>query len=548
MPTPQEALEQIKKLSQNLTLRQKVVAASVVALAFAVFGVIFFIANRPVYKPLYSDLSPQDAAEITAWLKKESVPYQLYNDGTAIRVPEEKVYDVRLSLAGAGLPRGSVGFEIFDLTNLGVTDFVQHVNYQRALQGELEKTISRFLQIRSVRVLLALPQESLFTSEKKEPTASVVLQLKPGEELSRNQIKGIVHLVASAVPRLKKENVSVVDTDGGVLYDSKDQENDQSLMTNTQLAYQKKLEDYYRHKIQSMLEDVLGPNKAVVRVATDVDFDQVQTSEDRYDPDQTAVRSEQKISEIDTSQENAGGVAGVKGGLADKLQGNVTGPAATNTGAGGAPPALIRQKTQDTSNYEITRIQRQINASIGKLKKISVAVMVDGSYLPKGKELVYTPRSQEELANLDRIVKAAIGFDPKRGDEVSVVNVPFKAQQPEGKAPSKLFELASYFATPFMNIILAVLFIVFVLRPLFNRYVLKPRGKEEAEAVPSGARTGEGETGEGEFEFPPPPVIHPIPDARERLREMAHAYPERAAALVKIWLREKAEAGGTKNA
>ncbi|MGB9712794.1 MAG: flagellar basal-body MS-ring/collar protein FliF [Dissulfurimicrobium hydrothermale] len=548
MPTPQEALEQIKKLSQNLTLRQKVVAASVVALAFAVFGVIFFIANRPVYKPLYSDLSPQDAAEITAWLKKESVPYQLYNDGTAIRVPEEKVYDVRLSLAGAGLPRGSVGFEIFDLTNLGVTDFVQHVNYQRALQGELEKTISRFPQIRSVRVLLALPQESLFTSEKKEPTASVVLQLKPGEELSRNQIKGIVHLVASAVPRLKKENVSVVDTDGGVLYDSKDQENDQSLMTNTQLAYQKKLEDYYRHKIQSMLEDVLGPNKAVVRVATDVDFDQVQTSEDRYDPDQTAVRSEQKISEIDTSQENAGGVAGVKGGLADKLQGNVTGPAATNTGAGGAPPALIRQKTQDTSNYEITRIQRQINASIGKLKKISVAVMVDGSYLPKGKELVYTPRSQEELANLDRIVKAAIGFDPKRGDEVSVVNVPFKAQQPEGKAPSKLFELASYFATPFMNIILAVLFIVFVLRPLFNRYVLKPRGKEEAGAVPSGARTGEGETGEGEFEFPPPPVIHPIPDARERLREMANAYPERAAALVKIWLREKAEAGGTKNA
>ncbi|UKL13757.1 flagellar basal-body MS-ring/collar protein FliF [Dissulfurimicrobium hydrothermale] len=548
MPTPQEALEQIKKLSQNLTLRQKVVAASVVALAFAVFGVIFFIANRPVYKPLYSDLSPQDAAEITAWLKKESVPYQLYNDGTAIRVPEEKIYDVRLSLAGAGLPRGSVGFEIFDLTNLGVTDFVQHVNYQRALQGELEKTISRFPQIRSVRVLLALPQESLFTSEKKEPTASVVLQLKPGEELSRNQIKGIVHLVASAVPRLKKENVSVVDTDGGVLYDSKDQENDQSLMTNTQLAYQKKLEDYYRHKIQSMLEDVLGPNKAVVRVATDVDFDQVQTSEDRYDPDQTAVRSEQKISEIDTSQENAGGVAGVKGGLADKLQGNVTGPAATNTGAGGAPPALIRQKTQDTSNYEITRIQRQINASIGKLKKISVAVMVDGSYLPKGKELVYTPRSQEELANLDRIVKAAIGFDPKRGDEVSVVNVPFKAQQPEGKAPSKLFELASYFATPFMNIILAVLFIVFVLRPLFNRYVLKPRGKEEAGAVPSGARTGEGETGEGEFEFPPPPVIHPIPDARERLREMANAYPERAAALVKIWLREKAEAGGTKNA
>ncbi|MGQ9745343.1 MAG: flagellar basal-body MS-ring/collar protein FliF [Dissulfurimicrobium sp.] len=545
MATPQEALQQIKRLFQSLSLRQKIIAASVVALAFVGFGLIFFFANRPVFKPLYTDLSSQDAAEIVAWLKKESIPYQIYNDGTAIRVPKEKIYDIRLSLAGAGLPKGGgVGFEIFDKTNLEATDFVQHVNFQRALQGELEKTISRFPQVRSVKVLLAQPQESLFVSERKEPTASVVLQMKTGQELSQNQIRGIVHLVASAVPRLKKENVSVVDTSGGVLYDNnKEQGNDLSTMTNAQLAYQKKLEDYYRHKIQSMLEDVLGPNQAVVRVNSDVDFDQVQTSEDRYDPDQTAVRSEQKINEIDMLQENTGGVAGVKGGLADKLQGN------TATIPNAANP-ILRQKTQDISNYEITRIQKQVNASVGKLKRLSVGVMVDGSYKSNGKELVYIPRSQEEMANLDHIVKAAIGFNAERGDEVSVVNVPFKAQTAEEKAPSKLLEMASSFARPLINLILAILFIFIVLRPLLNRYVLGSGGKIDKERPLPGAPTGEKETqpGEENLEFPPPPVIHPLPDARDRLREIASAYPERAAALVKIWLREKPEAGEAKNA
>ncbi|MGQ9499409.1 MAG: flagellar basal-body MS-ring/collar protein FliF [Dissulfurimicrobium sp.] len=545
MATPQEALQQIKRLFQSLSLRQKIIAASVVALAFVGFGLIFFFANRPVFKPLYTDLSSQDAAEIVAWLKKESIPYQIYNDGTAIRVPKEKIYDIRLSLAGAGLPKeGGVGFEIFDKTNLEATDFVQHVNFQRALQGELEKTISRFPQVRSVKVLLAQPQESLFVSERKEPTASVVLQMKTGQELSQNQIRGIVHLVASAVPRLKKENVSVVDTSGGVLYDNnKEQGNDLSTMTNAQLAYQKKLEDYYRHKIQSMLEDVLGPNQAVVRVNSDVDFDQVQTSEDRYDPDQTAVRSEQKINEIDMLQENTGGVAGVKGGLADKLQGN------TATIPNAANP-ILRQKTQDISNYEITRIQKQVNASVGKLKRLSVGVMVDGSYKSNGKELVYIPRSQEEMANLDHIVKAAIGFNAERGDEVSVVNVPFKAQTAEEKAPSKLLEMASSFARPLINLILAILFIFIVLRPLLNRYVLGSGGKIDKERPLPGAPTGEKETqpGEENLEFQPPPVIHPLPDARDRLREIASAYPERAAALVKIWLREKPEAGEAKNA
>ncbi len=380
-------------------------------------------------------------------------------------------------------------------------------------------------------------------SERKEPTASVVLQLKPGEELSRNQIRGIVHLVASSVPRLKDEDVSLVDTSGGVLYDRKDQENNPASMTDAQLAYQRKLDEDYRRKIQTMLDDVLGPNKTVVRVTADLDFDQVQTSEDRYDPDQTATRSEQKLVETDTSQEGVGGVPGVKGGLANKLQGNAVASQQTQQ-TPPAPPSITRQKTQDTTNYEITRVQKQVSASIGKLKRISVGVMVDGSYKPGSKGLVYAPRSPEEMASLENIVKAAIGFNSSRGDEVSIVNVPFKAEAPEKKAGFNFVALASRFARPFINLILALIFIFLVLRPILNRYVLHPE-KAVVPALPGGGAMKGGSAAQLEdegFEFPPP-VIHPKPDVRERLKEMASAYPERAAALVKIWLREKERSG-----
>jgi flagellar M-ring protein FliF len=544
MATPTEMLEQLKNLGASLTLSQKIIAAVVAGAVLLGFGIFYVMANQVTYKPLYTDLRPEDASEIVNWLKKENVKYELAAGGSTIRVPEDKLYDIRLSLAGAGLPKqNGVGFEVFDQTNMGVTDFVQNVQYQRAVQGELERTISRFPQIKSVRVHLAQPKDSLFVSERKDPTASVVLQLNKGEELSPAQVKGIVHLVSSAIPKLKKENVAVVDTSGNILYDPAEMEkgkgDDPAGLTNAQLVYQKRLEEYYKNKIQTMLEDALGPNKAVARVSTDVDFDSVQINEDKFDPDAVAVRSEQKMSETDV-QQDSGGVPGVKGGLADKLQGNVN----------QQNPAVIKQKKQDTVNYEITRTQRQINAALGKVKRISVGVMVDGSYQQKDKEMVYVPRTPEEVANLEKIVKAAIGYSMERGDEVRVVNVPFHAQAAAPSTVAQMADMGTKALKPITNLILAVLFIFFVIRPLLNRYVLKPQEKEMLQqrmAIEEEEEMFEGAAGAiaGKKEAI---ALEVGPNATEELREMASQYPDRAAALIKIWLREPLVAEEKSNA
>ncbi len=524
MATASDYIAQLKKFYEDLSLRQKIIAGAVVAFAVSSFIIFFFIINAPTYKTLYSDLDQKDAAEIVKWLKKNDIPYKISNGGSLIKVPEEKVYDIRLALASEGLPRGNgVGFELFDKTSLGTTDFVQKVNYQRALQGELEKTISRFPQVKTARVHIAKPKDSLFVHERREPTASVVLELKRGQELSQSQIMGIVHLVASAVPRLKKDNVTVVDTSGAILYDSRMEVKDPlKEKANLRLTYQRRLEDYFKHKIQTMLEDALGPQKAVVRVSAEIDFNEIKTNEDRYDPDTIAIRSEQKLEEIQgegTSQ----GIPGVKGGLRDKLQGN--------TGISTQEPVVRKKK--ETTNYEISRIQREILGSIGSLKRLSVAVMVDGKYEEKKGKTVYVPRNPEEMASLERIVKAAMGFSEERGDEVSVVNVAFS---PEGKKQSKLakaMDIFTHLIKPIANLILALIFIFVVVRPLINRYVLSPREEEEGRAP----EAIEGEVSEGEVALKPP--MEPIPDVTDELRDLASDYPERAAALIKVWLREK---------
>ena len=528
MPPFSDMIDQAKRLYHDLSLKQRLVMASVMLLVFAGFLTFFLLANQPAYRVLFSDLTPDDAADVVGWLKNEKIPYRVTNGGDTIKIPEDKVYDARLSLAGAGLPKGgSVGFEIFDRNKLGVTDFVQRINYQRALQGELERTIERFPQVKTARVHLARPKESLFVTERQEPSASVVLTLKPGRDLNRNQVQGIVHLVASAVPKLSDDNVTVVDTSGRILYENDMEKGGTDGLTSGQLAYQRRLEEYYKHKIQSMLENVLGPEKAVARVSADIDFDRVEITEDRYDPDTVAIRSEQKIIERQKDTE-AAGIPGVKGGLAAKLQGNL----------GQAEPGLAKTKEETTTNYEITRMQRQVNGAVGKLKRLSVAVLVDGTYKTEGEKKAYVPRSPEEMAGLEKIVKAAMGFSEERGDEVSVVNVPFAAEPREARAgvAAKALEVGSRLVRPLSNLVLALLFIFLVIRPLLKKYVLSP------EEGPEPSLPGTGEYMKEEAGLPGAETVAAIeaaPSAQEELKGIADNYPERAAALIKVWLREK---------
>ncbi len=535
MAQTKDALNQIKELYANLNREQRIITAIVIAVSIIGFGLLFYITNRPTYKVLYTDLSDQAAGDVVNWLKKHDIPYKLEQGGSTIEVPSDKVYSVRLELASAGLPKnGTVGFEIFDHQGLGTTDFVEHVNYQRALQGELERTIEEYPEVEEARVHIAMPKQSLFVTQSPQPKASVVLKLKPGDHLDTNQLKGIVYLVASSVPQLSTKNVTVVDTTGDILYQQGLVSNNSlSKLTQAQIEYQRQIENYYKQKIQSMLDEALGPGEAIARVSADIDFDKVDISEDRYDPDNVAIRSQQKI--LETLKNPAtGGIPGVKGGLANKLQGNIN----------QASNSTIKEKQETTTNYEITEIKKQINGAVGKIKRLSVAVLVDGTYKLKDGKKVYVPRSPQEMAALKKIVKAAIGYSEDRGDELSVVNVPFNITTKTTSKMARAIAVGSKLIRPITNLVLALLFIFLVLRPLLKRYVFKP---EEPEALPTeGAGEGieaiEGGLGEEEA-LPHAPAFEPLPNVHEELRNVANDYPERAAALIKIWLREKIDDG-----
>ena len=535
MAQTKDALNQIKELYANLNREQRIITAIVIAVSIIGFGLLFYITNRPTYKVLYTDLSDQAAGDVVNWLKKHDIPYKLEQGGSTIEVPSDKVYSVRLELASAGLPKnGTVGFEIFDHQGLGTTDFVEHVNYQRALQGELERTIEEYPEVEEARVHIAMPKQSLFVTQSPQPKASVVLKLKPGDHLDTNQLKGIVYLVASSVPQLSTKNVTVVDTTGDILYQQGLVSNNSlSKLTQAQIEYQRQIENYYKQKIQSMLDEALGPGEAIARVSADIDFDKVDISEDRYDPDNVAIRSQQKI--LETLKNPAtGGIPGVKGGLANKLQGNIN----------QASNSTIKEKQETTTNYEITEIKKQINGAVGKIKRLSVAVLVDGTYKLKDGKKVYVPRSPQEMAALKKIVKAAIGYSEDRGDELSVVNVPFNITTKTTSKMARAIAVVSKLIRPITNLVLALLFIFLVLRPLLKRYVFKP---EEPEALPTeGAGEGieaiEGGLGEEEA-LPHAPAFEPLPNVHEELRNVANDYPERAAALIKIWLREKIDDG-----
>ncbi len=388
-------------------------------------GIIALVSwsSRPEFVPLYSHLTAEDAAEVVSKLREQKTPYTLSQNGTAVQVPRERLYEVRLELAAQGLPRGNgLGFEVFDSTKLGTTEFVQNINYQRALQGELSRTISGLAEVEGSRVHIVMAPRSLFIEEQEPATASVILKVRAGRWLSDDQIQGIVHLVSSSVPRLTPENVTVVDQNGKMLA-GKDGERTAAKISSDQLDFQRRKEALLEKQVTSMLQKVLGEDKAIVRVACDLDFVQEETTAEKYLPENQVVRSEQSSKET-ASQMDASPV-GIPG-----LAANVTPdqPAGIQVAA----PAGF-QKQDMTRNYEIGKtVSRQI-MPVGVIKRLSVAVIVDGSYESVGggegtkqsPELKYIPRSVEEMTKLENIVKRAVNFDETRGDMVEVANIAF---------------------------------------------------------------------------------------------------------------------------
>jgi flagellar M-ring protein FliF len=387
-------------------------------------------------------------------------------------MPVGKAQEARLDLAMKGLPaKSGVGFELFDETKLGTTDLEQKIQLQRAVTGELERTIMRFPEVTDARIHLTVPRETLFIEDQKEPTASVVLTLQRGASLDKPKLLGLVHLMTSAVDGLKPENVSVIDTEGGLLW-SKDSQKP-GLLNDDQLKQKRAFERDLGNRINSMLEKVLGPYKATTQVNVDLDLKEVVTNEDIYDPERTAVRSEQRIQE--RSQGPGRAYAGVPNATYELGTAN-----RQNSGQSGNQEVYTR--SEETTNYEVTNIKRQTLAASGDLKKVSVAVLVDGYFtVAEDGTKVFNPLPEDRLEQLREAIKNTIGFNEARGDSVSVTSLEFYREETISVWAVFLLDLLREFGRPFINLLLIILFFLFVIRPILNWL------KKEVEPVGSGA-------------------------------------------------------------
>lgn len=406
--------QQVQDWWQSLARWQQIAAVGIGVGGLALLFYLTILAQTPEYAVAFRGLNEQDAAAVVEALKKSNVPYRIEGDGSVIRVPASQVYEVRLEMARQGLPKGgTVGFEIFDggqLGTLGMTDFLQRVNYQRALEGELARTIASLEPLQTARVHLVIPEPSLFLEEQKEPSASVLVQLKPGRRLDQGQIEAITHLVASSVEGLKPKNITVVDMEGEVLWRQAEEAEEAGLerASATQIEVQRMYEAEMQNRLQDLLDKTLGPDKAAVQVSVTMDWDRLETSSETYSqggPASGVLRSSRVVEEY---QGQPGALAGGVVGLDTNSPQIPTYPGVITTTAEGG---YVRRET--IYNYEVSKTIQNLVKAPGSIKRMSVAVLLDES----------VPAEQRQ--SIEQMVAAAVGLDPARGDTIAVAATAF---------------------------------------------------------------------------------------------------------------------------
>lgn len=532
-----DSLQRLKDTFLALPGPQKIIYLSVLLLLAGSLTYTVYLSNQVEYVPLFSRLSEGEAGTIVETLKKKKLSYQLSQTGT-LSVPKDQLYDIRMSLAAEGLPRGSgSGFEIFDQQKLGSTEFVQKINYQRALQGELARTINQMDEVMESRVHLALPEESLFLEDRKPASAAVVLKLHPGARLNQRQTQGIVHLVASSVKGLEEERVSILSTDGQVIFKKNPSDNPLQA-SGTQLEYKNQIEENLRQKVQSMLEQVLGSSRVISRVTADLDFNQTRVEQETYDPDSAVVRSQHRR------------VENLEGQEAATPKGNPDTPINIEsklTEGQSKDPQKKQNRQQETVNYEINHVNRKTVQAPGAIKKISVAVLVDGAYETKPDasgqtKPVFVGRPPEQLKSLEDIVKKAVGYDDARGDQITVSNVPFTADlgPMEDLSPkNRWLEMLKNNQRMLMNAVLLLLVFLFVIRPIIKKFQQTPREKPDlALPQPQAALPGGAVAAPGGLLGVQGGQLAPPVSMRERIESFVEQDPEKAREIIRTWLRE----------
>lgn len=539
MPNLKDLPQQLLQQWRGLSRRAQIAALAATAAVLTLIVYASATSGRVDWAPLYAGLSPEDAGAIADKLRDAHVPTKITRGGEAIEVPRDRVPEVRLQLASAGLPRGGgVGFELFDKQSLGVSDFAQRVNYHRALQGELERSIATLAAVARARVHLVVPEKSLFKTADQQASASVALQLRPGQLLAPAQVQGIVHLIASSVEGLQPGRVTVIDQRGDVL----SQKSGADAAAGAALGYQRELEQTAAGRAQQMLEKTLGRGHAAVQVTAQVDTAQIERTHEEFNPDQQVVRSEQEVDDVvGAGAEGTSGVAGARGNL-----------------PGGPPPQVNPEagsrRHSQTRNYEISKVTRKVNQPVGKIERLTVAVLVDGTYAapaPAGKDAEaqktrkFTPRTKEELETYAAIVKEAVGFDARRGDQIEVRCVPFTPTAEEADM-TEVREVVPVWAWG------AAALAFLSLGAFVTQIIAARRREKEPQLIPAGlVLPSSVHQIEESLEAPPPPrpALASSDDVqrealllsqklREQALELLLAQPERAARVLSAWLSE----------
>lgn len=468
------------QLFKDIGPAKLVVMTLVSLLLFASIVMLSLKLSNPAVVPLFSNLDAEDSAKIASRLEAAGIYYEIRSGGAQIMVPQNKVLSVRMEMARDGLPTAgaTVGYEIFDKTdNMGVSSFVLNVNLLRALEGELGRTISAFQHVQTARVHLVIPKQDLFAKSRQEPTASVVLQMRGNKKLSQSEISGISHLVATAVPGLEVNRITIVDTQGRPFKKGGNAEDDPGIMATTTEEFRVHYEKRMKNVIEQLLSRSVGIGRVEAQVSAEIDFDRIVTDSEIFDPNGQVARSIQSTEESGASSE---GIAGDVS-AANNLPGGEA-----DVGANGA--ATSTSRVDEVTNFEVSKTIKKHVQETGNVKRLSIAVLVDGLYEmnEETEELDYTPRSEDELAQLESLVKSAVGFQEERGDTLEIVNMRFSTDIP-GVVEEKPFawitrDFGSIVQTLVIGLVLTLV-ILLVVKPMVGRAFEVTKSENEEMAL-----------------------------------------------------------------
>ncbi len=478
-------IEKILTTLREMPLSRKIALGILIMALVAGFTTMFIWANKTEFRVAFSGLTKEDAALVVEKLKESNTPYRLTGDGTTIMVPEAVVYDVRLSTARDGIPKGGhVGFEIFDKTEFGTTDFVQNINKTRAIQGELARTITAFDEVKTARVMIVMPKDSVFVEEVKKPSASILLELN--SDIDKEKVTAIAHLVASAIQDLTPKDVTIVDTAGRILFEGKSEEEEAKIkaenLADAQYQHKIRFEENLTKRIQTMLERIVGQDKAIVRVTSEMDFSEDDMNEEIFDPFERGgefVRSRKNRAEKVV-------------GLSEEVPiPSTVNPIVGDENLQGKQNKELANKSDDTFNYEISKRVREVRKPMAVLTRLSVAAVVDGKYEIKADETgnqgkTYVPRSAEEMKQFQDIVVKAMGYNEERSDQVSVECFPFASiSEIEAEPGLKgLEKIQEQYGRLIANLLIVVALFLLVIRPIVKT-VKEIKTTMEREALPS---------------------------------------------------------------